>query len=125
MGVDCRFFAMGVMDELYGITEPLPPRLPQDTATNNRPLAVEAIRQISDRYPCRVLGNDESAEPGDVLVVRRPNTHADSMHHLMIQGPGNPAPIWHAFKYGVCFTTLIGWERRMIFRPLKKENWAR
>lgn len=123
-GADCRYFLMGVLDELYGITEPLPPRLPQDTSANNRALAVASVRQISTRYPCRVA-TGETIEPGDVLIVSRPATHEETLEHGMIVGVGDPLPVWHCGSAGVCFTALTGSVVKIIFRPLNKERWAR
>lgn len=123
-GVDCRFFIMAVLDELFGITEPLPPRLPQDTGINNRIIALNSIRQITGRYPCRPMDR-EPPEAGDILIVRRPNSAGDAMPHGMIVGVGNPLPIWHSSSgMGVCYSSLAGWAIAHAFRPLNKESWA-
>lgn len=119
-GVDCWFFVVGVLDELYRITPPLPPRLPLDTAINNRPGAVAAIKSLTDRYPTSKAVGD--VEPGDVVIVRNPATRWGTLQHAMIVGLNSQ--FWHAGTGGVGFTSLVGWSVERIFRPLNKETWA-
>ena len=122
-GVDCRYFVMGVLDELYGITDPLPPRLSQDTSKNNRTLAIAAVTQISKRYPCTMNSGDE-LEPGDVIIARSPDAAAETLQHALIIGVGEPVPIWNASSGGVGYTSLSNWIVTASFKTLNKETWA-
>jgi cell wall-associated NlpC family hydrolase len=122
-GVDCRYFVIGVMDELYGITAPLPARLPQDTSSNNPPLAASSIREIVERYGGRFLKPDEILEPGDGLIVREPGTHAEKLQHGMICGLRNE--VWNCSFPRVGYTSMAGWQIVRRFRPPNKESWAK
>ncbi len=120
-GVDCRYFVCGVLDELYQIRSPLPPRKPLDTAIHNRDGAVTALRQLIDRYPSETIPVDSAFEPGDVLIVRPPLAHDQTLKHAIIIGPGGRA--WHAGRGGVSYIAIAGWAVTHAFRPLEKQRW--
>jgi cell wall-associated NlpC family hydrolase len=120
-GVDCFFFLVGVLDELHGITAPRPPRLPQDTSINNRPLATAALKRGLARYPCTTLSEEAILQPGDVAIVRKPSVHPDTLQHGMIVGADRQ--LWHSCTQGVCFTSMAGWVRREAYRLTDREKW--
>jgi hypothetical protein len=110
------------MDELHGVTAPLPPRLPQDTGINNRAFARRTVMQIMGRYPSRLLASGERPEPGDVLILRRHDQAADALQHAMIVGANHE--VWHCGRAGgVCFSSIAGWTIQMAFRPTQKTKW--
>ena len=122
-GVDCRGLVVGVLDELYGITAPHPARRSPTTAVHDHAGAVVALREITDRYPCRPLHvGREPTEPGDVLVVRLPGQHARTLAHAMIAG-GDGRSLWHAGAAGVCYTALTDQAVTHAFRTLDKDRW--
>ena len=124
-GADCRFFAVGVLDELYGVTIPKPRRLPLDVGWNNLPGRLAALREFTGRYPCRPLHlSREQPEPGDVLIVSRPGRDPDRAHHAAIVGVGEPVPLWHAGMAGVSFTSLAAYRCTRGFRMLEKDRWG-
>jgi cell wall-associated NlpC family hydrolase len=124
-GADCRYFVVGVLDELYGVTAPRPKRLPLDTGWNNHPSRIAALREFTGRYPCRPLHpGREPYEPGDVLVVCRPGGPTEHAHHAAIVGVGEPVPLWHAGNGGVAFTSLVAYRVGHAFRLLNKESWS-
>ncbi len=121
--VDCRYFVVGVLDELHGTTAPLPRRMPPDTATHNRPGAVAALREMIDRWPSKNLDVKRDAlEPGDVVIVRPPRSHRDTLKHAMIVGLNGT--VWHASMAGVGYSVLDGRVVAHAFRPLGKERWG-
>jgi cell wall-associated NlpC family hydrolase len=121
--VDCRYFIIAVLDELYGISLPLPPREPSGLAVHNRPGAFAALRAMMSRYPCESFSGDDP-QPGDVLIARPPHSHSETLQHAMIVGAGVPTKLWHAGGRGVVFTSVVGWTIAHAFRPLEKSSWA-
>ncbi len=124
-GADCRYFVVGVLDELYGVTVPRPRRLPLDVGWNNLPGRLAALREFTGRYPLRPIHvGREPFEAGDVLVVCRPGRDPARAHHAAILGPGDPLPLWHAGMAGVSYTSLAPYRVGHGFRPLNKESWS-
>lgn len=127
LGVDCRYFVMGVLDELYNVRDPMPARLPPETATFNLPLAMDSVHQIADRYPC-IIRRKGDVEPGDVIVSRRlgEKTVLSTPAHVMVYTGGGVC--WHATKQagGVIATGLGAWidGRVRIYRPQSTDGWS-
>lgn len=120
--VDCRYFICGVFDELYGIHEPLPPRLPLSTAVHNRAEAFNSLRQLMGRYPTCSTKTNEPCEPGDVLIVRPVRSHVETLQHAIIVGPSGR--FWHAGKGGVAYIAINHWAIAHSFRMLEKHRWV-
>lgn len=124
IGIDCFYFVTAVLDELHGITAELPPRLPMDTAQNNRPLALATVRAFTNRYPCEVL-RDVPIESGDMLIGRRGQSHDETFQHAMIVGPEPVPQLWHCPGpgHGVCYSPQAPWIVVQILRPTEKTKW--
>ncbi len=124
-GVDCRYFAVRVLDELHGMLDvPLPPRLNPATSWVDPREAVRVARAIVGRWPCRHLAAGEPLEPGDVVVTKDHGfKRTDVPSHVLVVGPR--LELWHAGKYDVCWTGLDAVRADVIhvWRPTCKETW--
>lgn len=124
-GVDCRYFVVGVLDNLYGTHPPLPERLPSDTGFHDREKAYRVLNQLAGRWPSRILAQDESLQGADIIVVRYGGLSSPS-HALIVGGDGKK--IWHsASGIGVNVTSLQGIVGKIVrtFRPMETHQWLR
>jgi hypothetical protein len=133
VGVDCRYFLVGVMDEMYRIPAdlPLPPRLDPWIAHHDRDAAVRATRAVMSRWPCSVMRGwtHDDLEPGDVVLIRRSTrTLLADPGHVMLVGV-RPRELWHSdgTSDGVC-RTGFGMHMRYAIRAWrglrKDELWS-
>lgn len=93
LGVDCVRFVCAVLDEML-LRERTPiSTLPPDAAMHNRAGALGVMKKIASLYP-HVTVEDESLEPGDVVVVGPRN---GGPGHAMIVGTQKNV-LWHAVR---------------------------
>lgn len=133
-GVDCRYFVVMVLDELFGITSPLPRRRNTFTGVFDLDGALDAMREIVARYPNEQVELPPAdfqmppafpGQPGDIVLAR--NKFEPGVHpaHLGIVGL-RQGEVWHASVSGVYPTSIgaLGSSIERLWRPLNKESWA-
>lgn len=125
VATDCRGFAFGVFDELFGFERPEAWIIfPQDGALHNRRAAEEIAERIRVIYEAdRVV--DRSMEPGDAVLMA--GAGGAGPGHFLIVGP-EPNAIWHAGNVRVTRTGM-GFDRFhqrivAVFRVRERSAWA-
>ena len=104
-GINCIGFVCCVLDEWRdpdGNSKLVWPNgIPSDVGMNNPKKAKEMMRLLLETFPQHERVNDNTAQPGDILVMGQ-----EGPGHAMIVGPRKNT-IWHAAGHHVHYT---GWE---------------
>lgn len=122
-GVYCWFFGLAVLDELEGITAPMPRRVGAEEPRHSTRIAAEVIEELKRRYGGRMESVPATTvEPGDLIGFR---FGKGDIGHVGIAGP-DPFSLWHAQRpRGVVRSdvALDGAEIRTIGRMRDKARW--
>jgi cell wall-associated NlpC family hydrolase len=123
VGVYCTAFVAAVLDELYRRPATPLPNLPIDIAFHRREGAMAGLRHFLRAYPNWSKVEDDTLEPGDVLVT---GPIGGGPGHAMIAG-GRRHTIWHASGSKVTWSGMaISGQYRLhaVYRLLDKDTWA-
>lgn len=128
VAVDCVRFVVAVLDELYKVPSDVKPVpvLPPDASWHDPRGAMRVARAVARRYPNEeVVGDEVTAEPGDVLIMRT-STAVESPGHIAIVGP-RPNTLWHANPGTGVVEAGIGEAKHLlhVWRTKGKERWLR
>lgn len=93
VGAGCAGFVCAVLDEVFGLTEPLPFAAEVEFSNETIPIARALVR----RYDLRVVAGRPTVL--DVLAIRQ---HGGKLH-LMLAGP-RLNTLWHCGAAGVAMT---------------------
>lgn len=119
VGVDCVRFCTAILDARLGITTPID-KVPPDAAFHRPGKARKAMRTLIRLYNGRKLDPRESAQAGDLLIVKKERNSGPG--HAIMTGPRRMV-FYHATSHGI---QRVGIEALQLFearyRPCK-ENW--
>jgi hypothetical protein len=119
MGVDCLNLVAGFIEEMQGLkvgTVEVPRLTPSALSAN-----LWAVRHLLRLFPCVRV---DSAEPGDILVVRSSVAPEGKSPpgHLLIQGEKS---VFHAGRQGATWTTTEGKRVIRTYRLEGKSEWKK